>query len=155
MVQTILKTKNSEASRFLLQVSPWLMEVSVLETKAVSSKKFLKENTHIIQPLLHTRYTQVKLVKNLSNPRSLYFPEDKLSQHLMFWRFLNFSDLRIYWKLKGGEKSLKFSLIYRKKTIHSLKFSDTKIFSFLIGVGLGVNVSKMANCDWNFSASFK
>ena len=34
-------------------------------------------------------------------------------------------------------------------------FSDTKIFSFLIRVGLGVNVSKMANCDWNFSASFK
>ena len=33
--------------------------------------------------------------------------------------------------------------------------SHTKIFSFLIRVGLGVNVSKMANCDWNFSASFK
>ena len=37
----------------------------------------------------------------------------------------------------------------------SLFLSDTKIFSFLIRVGLGVNVSKMANCDWNFSASFK
>ena len=37
----------------------------------------------------------------------------------------------------------------------SLFFSDTKIFSFLIRVGLGVNVSKIANCDWNFSASFK
>ena len=34
-------------------------------------------------------------------------------------------------------------------------FSHTKIFSFLIRVGLGVNVSKIANCDWNFSASFK
>ena len=37
----------------------------------------------------------------------------------------------------------------------NLFFSDTKIFSFLIRVGLGVNVSKIANCDWNFSASFK